>query len=179
MPGPAVTESDRAPGPAANGMIRDAVTPGDIASARELFAEYAASLDVDLCFQDFAGELAGLPGDYAPPSGCLLLLRLDDLDAGCVALRPIAPGTVELKRLYLRADARRGGWGRRLALAAIERARALGYREIKLDTLATMVAARKLYATLGFRPCAPYYRNPLPDPVYLSLVLDTAAHPAK
>ncbi|MBS0326558.1 MAG: GNAT family N-acetyltransferase [Proteobacteria bacterium] len=182
-------------GPAVNGSIRDATTAADIASARTLFAEYAASLGVDLAFQDFESELAGLPGEYAPPRGCLLLLRRDaanaantagvttaaeaigcrrqvqTFDAGCVALRPIGAHTAELKRLYLRAEARRGGWGRRLALAAIERARSLGYREIKLDTLATMAAAQTLYASLGFVPCAPYYRNPLPGTVYLALVL--------
>ena len=159
----------------ANASIRDATTAADIESARALFEEYAASLDVDLCFQDFASELANLPGDYAPPRGFLLLLRLDAFEAGCVALRPIGPHVAELKRLYLRPEARRGGWGRRLALAAIDRARALGYHEIRLDTLASMVAARNLYATLGFRPCAPYYRNPLPGVVWLALDLVTSA----
>lgn len=161
--------------------IRDATTPADVASARALFEEYAASLDVDLCFQDFAGELASLPGDYAPPRGCLLLLRgvateASMHDAGCVALRPFAsPGVAELKRLYLRVEARGGGCGRALTHAAIARARSIGYREIRLDTLATMSAAQRLYASLGFRPCAPYYDNPLPGVVWLALDLVRSA----
>ncbi|HEX8740652.1 MAG TPA: GNAT family N-acetyltransferase [Casimicrobiaceae bacterium] len=166
-------------GAAVSWAIRDATTRTDIVSARTLFEEYAASLDIDLCFQDFASELANLPGDYAPPRGCLLLLRRQaaaDIDAGCVALRPIGvTGAAELKRLYLREAARGAGLGRRLTLAAIERARAIGYREIMLDTLATMTAAQALYASLGFRPCAPYYRNPLPGVVWLALDLVTSA----
>lgn len=186
--------------------IRDATSPADIASARALFEEYAASLDVDLCFQDFDSELASLPGDYAPPRGCLLLLlrrpsaanvaagsrgtdnigagrvaqtcgdRTVNTDAGCVALRPLgSTGAAELKRLYLRPGARGGDLGRSLTLAAIERARSIGYREIRLDTLATMAAAQRLYARLGFRPCAPYYANPLPGVVWLALDLVTSA----
>lgn len=168
--------------------IRDATTAVDIESARALFAEYADSLDVDLCFQNFAHELAGLPGDYAPPRGCLLLARqtatgamgddgrAESGDMGCVALRPLeGADTAELKRLYLRAGARGRGLGRELTLAAITRARSIGYREIRLDTLMTMLAAQRLYESLGFRPCAPYYRNPLPGVVWLALDLVTSA----
>ena len=77
----------------------------------------------------------------------------------------------EVKRLYVRPRGRGAGVGRALALALIERARACGYRELKLDTLATMGEARTLYASLGFHPCAPYYDNPLPGVAYLALAL--------
>jgi ribosomal protein S18 acetylase RimI-like enzyme len=150
--------------------LRDVDGRDDVATARTLFGEYAASLDVDLCFQGFAQELAALPGAYAPPRGCLLLAERGEA-VGCVALRPFAPGVGEVKRLYVRAQARGDGVGRLLALAVVERARALGYRELKLDTLASMRQAQSLYRSLGFRPCAPYYDNPLPGVTYMSLAL--------
>lgn len=155
-------------------VIRDARVPDEMPVVRALFEEYAASLDVDLCFQDFARELAELPGDYAPPRGGLLLAGNGMRAVGCVALRPLAAlgsEVGEVKRLYLRPEARGGGVGRALAEAVIERARAIGYRELKLDTLATMREARALYASLGFRACAPYYRNPLPGVAYMALML--------
>lgn len=155
-------------------VIRDARVPDEIATARSLFEEYAAWLDVDLCFQDFAGELARLPGDYAAPRGCLLFAEMGDAIVGCAALRPLAsqPESVgEVKRLYVRPQARGTGAGRRLAEAVIARARAIGYTELKLDTLATMDAARALYRSLGFRECAAYYVNPVPGVMYMSLPL--------
>ncbi len=164
-------------------VIREARGADDIATARALFEEYAASLDVDLCFQNFAEELAGLPGDYAAPAGCLLLAHTREHPVGCVALRPIAGVAIErerqgdageIKRLYVRGEARGAGLGRALANAVIDRARAIGYRELKLDTLATMAEARALYTSLGFRECAPYYRNPLAGTVYMALAVGNA-----
>jgi ribosomal protein S18 acetylase RimI-like enzyme len=162
-------------------VIRDARVPDEVAIARSMFEEYAAWLDVDLCFQDFAGELARLPGDYAAPRGCLLFAVRGTEAVGCVALRPLAsqPQThSEMKRLYVRPSARGTGAGRRLADAVIARARAIGYAEIKLDTLATMGTARALYESLGFRECAPYYVNPVPGVTYLSLRLRDERSPA-
>jgi ribosomal protein S18 acetylase RimI-like enzyme len=153
--------------------VRDARGDDDLRIVRTLFKEYAASLDVDLCFQGFAQELASLPGAYAPPGGCLLLAERDEV-VGCVALRPLGDTTSrtgEMKRLYVRAVGRGLGVGRLLARAAIERARTAGYREVKLDTLVTMHEARALYASLGFRACEPYYDNPLAGVAYMSLRL--------
>ena len=155
-------------------MIRDARVPDELPLVRALFQEYAASLDVDLCFQDFARELAGLPGDYRPPRGCLLVADDGAQAVGCIALRPLAENDFaigEVKRLYLRPDARGTGAGRALAEAVIERARAAGYRALKLDTLASMTAARGLYGSLGFRACEANYRNPLPGVTYMALDL--------
>jgi GNAT superfamily N-acetyltransferase len=147
--------------------------------ARALFVEYAEGLNVDLCFQGFAQELASLPGAYAPPRGRLLLAG-GHAAFGCVALRPLDPGLQcgsgvaaakdesvigEVKRLYGQ------GWGERLARAILDEARGIGYREVKLDTLESMTPARALYAGLGFRECAPYYENPLAGVVYMSLAL--------
>jgi putative acetyltransferase len=160
-------------------LIRGASSPREIAQARSLFEAYAAQLGVSLCFQGFDAELAALPGDYAPPRGGLWLAGESDAPVGCVALRPLAhavddmaPGdAAELKRLYVAPAGRGTGLGRRLAQTAIDHARASGYRVIKLDTLAQMDAARALYASLGFRPCAAYYHNPLGGTLYMELQL--------
>lgn len=155
--------------------IRDASGAHDVSLARALFEEYAAWLAVDLCFQGFAQELATLPGAYAPPRGCLLLAGLPDDAFACIALRPLGDGAGEVKRLYVQPRARGQGWGRRLVQAVIAQARAIGYRELKLDTLERMGEARALYASLGFRPCAPYYHNPLGDTIYMALDLAAGA----
>lgn len=160
--------------------IRAATMPIDISQARELFEEYAAWLNVDLCFQGFAQELAALPGAYAPPRGMLLLAGSPGAAVGCIALRPLAsagsdPGaTAEVKRLYVRPEARGTGLGMRLVRAVIGGAREIGYRELKLDTLEHMAEARALYAKLGFRECPPYYHNPIEGAVYMVRPLDAS-----
>jgi len=156
---------------AGQATLREALTHDDIAAARRLFVEYAKWLKIDLCFQGFDAELAGLPGAYAPPRGRLLVAGPTGAAFGCIALRPLG----EIKRLYVQPSHRGERWGHRLASALIAQAKVIGYRELKLDTLAWMKAARATYADLGFRPCAAYYHNPLPDVVYMSLDLSTAA----
>jgi GNAT superfamily N-acetyltransferase len=156
--------------------IRLAETAADMAQARALFEEYAAWLDIDLCFQGFAEELASLPGAYAPPHGRLLLAGPDDAAVGCIALRPLggvgsdAGPVAEVKRLYVRPQARGEALGARLAQALLAAADNIGYRALMLDTLEWMTPARNLYARLGFRECAPYYHNPHPGVVYMTRV---------
>ncbi len=153
-------------------QIVQARSEREIAQVRELFTEYAAALDVDLCFQDFERELAELPGRYAPPDGALLLAREGDQAAGCIALRKIGDGIGEMKRLYLRPALRGKGLGRDLTLAIIEEARKIGYHHLRLDTLPTMKEARALYHSLGFKEIAPYTYNPTEGTMYLERILD-------
>jgi GNAT superfamily N-acetyltransferase len=139
----------------------------DLEELRTLFREYAASLPFPLDFQDFARELAELPGVYAPPRGVLLLAR----GAGCVGLRPLDQTTCELKRLYVRPSARGSGLGRRLAEAVIAEGRALGYVRMRLDTVPGMDSAQSLYERLGFEDIPPYRANPIPGARFLELQL--------
>lgn len=151
-----------------------AIVPGtdaDIPAARELFLEYARSLDFELCFQGFDRELAELPGRYAPPSGRLLLARDGDACVGCIALRALGAGVCEMKRLYVRPAFAGRGIGRRLVEALIAEARTIGYRAMRLDTVPTMHAAIALYESLGFKPIAPYTENPIEGARFLELPL--------
>ena len=141
-------------------------------AARRLFKDYAASLEIDLGFQSFSSELEGLPGEYAPPSGALLLAMDGDDALGCVALRPLEPPLIaELKRLYVVPGARDGGLGVRLTEAALDAARAAGYARVRLDTLSSMQAALRLYGRLGFRDIDAYRYNPFEAARYLELEL--------
>ena len=152
-------------------VIAPAGGADEIETVRALFREYQRWLDVDLCFQGFEAELAGLPGAYVPPRGGLWLARVEGRLAGCVALRPLDAALCEMKRLWVRPDFRGLGLGRRLAETAIRAARAGGYAAMCLDTLANMAEAHVLYESLGFREIPAYYDNPLEDVRYLKLDL--------
>lgn len=151
-----------------------------VGDVRAIFKEYADWLGFDLCFQGFEEELAKLPGDYAPPSGSLILAVDDEgtgeppegvVIAGCVALRKLDPGICEMKRLYVR-DAYRGtGLGRRLAAAIIDAGREIGYEKMRLDTLPSMTAAVALYESFGFVDTGPYRFNPIEGARYMELDL--------
>jgi putative acetyltransferase len=115
--------------------------------------------------------LANLPGEYAPPSGRLLLAMFQDKPAGCVALRRIDKNICEMKRLYVRGQFRRQGIGRKLAQAMIEQAGKAGYTLMRLDTVPTMDAARGLYESLGFKNIDAYRYNPIEGAVFMELKL--------
>ena len=146
-----------------------------MAAVREIFQEYAEGLGIDLRFQQFDAELAGLPGDYAEPRGALLLATVDGELAGCCALRPLDtadyPNTSEMKRLYVRKAFRGFGLGRLLTEAILDAARQAGYASVLLDTLNEMDTTRNLYADLGFEEIPPYYHNPISGAHYLKVNL--------
>lgn len=151
--------------------LRLADTPELLAEVGQLFSEYAESLGVDLCFQNFESELSTLPGEYAAPRGALLMAEIDGAWAGCCALRPLDnvdyANASEMKRLYVRPEYRRLGLGRVLAEGVLESARTMGYDCVLLDTLNDMESARALYAELGFVEVPPYYFNPIAGAHYL------------
>jgi ribosomal protein S18 acetylase RimI-like enzyme len=143
----------------------------NLTAVKSLVEEYAQSLGFDLCFQDFEEELANLPGDYAPPDGCLLLATYRDKVAGCVAMRKSSDGICEMKRLYVRPDFRGLKIGRALAEAVIDEARKIGYTRMRLDTVPSMNVARALYVSLGFGEISAYRYNPIEGTVFMELTL--------
>lgn len=153
------------------GAIISASTDNHIQIIRRLFREYEAFLQVDLCFQQFEEELAGLPGKYAAPQGALLLAMVDGRAAGCVAMRPLEEGVCEMKRLFVQPPYLGLGIGGQLARTVIEQARDAGYTHMYLDTLEKLRPALALYRGLGFAARPAYYDNPLPGVVYLELRL--------
>jgi len=145
---------------------------------RALFREYADWLAIDLSFQDFEAELAGLPGCYAAPGGGLYLAETrtgaGNDPAGCVGFRPFSEGICEMKRLWVRPAFQGSGLGRLLAETAVAAARKAGYERMRLDTLPHMHAAMALYRRLGFVDIPPYRLNPVPGTAYFELDLTQA-----
>ena len=141
----------------------------DLKQVQVLFKEYAKSLGFDLDFQDFKKELADLPGDYAPPDGCILLARDAEQIAGCVALRKMDENICEMKRLYLKPEFRGKGIGKKLSVAIIEKAREMGYKYMRLDTVPSMKEAIALYQSLGFKEIESYRYNPIEGAKFMEL----------
>lgn len=165
--------------------IHPATSSHDISAIRSLFTAYTSSLNLDLSFQSYAEELAGLPGKYAAPNGCLLLARSTISNSfndeenkreilGCVGLRPLdlEAGISEMKRLYVTPAGRGSGVGKALVERVIADARVMGYKQVKLDTLPSMQSAIRLYEQLGFEKGERYYDTPIEGTVFLELDLN-------
>lgn len=148
-----------------------AETEDRLEKVKDLFRMYASSLDFGLEFQDFERELAQFPGEYAPPSGCLLVAEVRERAAGCVALRRIDGTVCEVKRLYVVPSFRGRGIGRALAEGIIEEARRMGYKRMRLDTVPSMKAAIALYVSFGFTLIEPYRVNPVEGATFMELEL--------
>jgi len=159
--------------PAPHIQLITPATGAELQATRYIFEEYARQLGIDLGFQNFDAELAELPGDYAGPSGTLLLAMVNGELAGCCAMRPLDavdyPNACEMKRLYVRDAYRRMGLGRQLAEAVMDAARVAGYHHMLLDTLTEMESARALYQDLAFKEIPPYYHNPIAGAHYLKV----------
>ncbi|KRA35387.1 hypothetical protein ASD68_02940 [Rhodanobacter sp. Root627] len=152
-------------------VVGQADTPGFVEIARGLFREYAEAIGTDLEYQGFSEELAALPSPYIPPRGALLIARVEAVVAGCVAMRPLTEEVAEMKRLYVRSGFRSSGLGRLLVEAVVKIASGAGYKELRLDTLASMGAAHALYLRLGFVEIPPYNTSHLPGTRFFSLKL--------
>jgi putative acetyltransferase len=144
-------------------------TKDQVTIIRELFIEYATSLGFSLCFQDFDKELTGLPGEYAPPDGCLLLAMDNTIAIGCVALRKHDEGICEMKRLYVKPSGRGKGLGKKLVIAIIGEAIKIGYTKMRLDTVPAMKEAIALYRSIGFYEIKPYRENPIEGALYMEM----------
>jgi len=153
--------------------IIEAVTPQQVAQVRNLFVDYRRQLPLDYCFQTFDAEIAGLPGDYAPPRGMLLLATVVGQPVGCVGLRPFPlAATCEMKRLYVRPGLRGGNLGRLLVERLLNEARVLGYKSMRLDSYRPrMQAAIALYRSFGFREIPPDPLQPTEGLIYMELAL--------
>lgn len=152
--------------------VTQASAPEHIEQARQLFLEYARSLGFSLCFQNFEQELKTLPGAYAPPPGRLLIARDSQIAAGCVALRRLEDGICEMKRLYVRPACRGRDIGRLLVERVVAEARAIGYKQMRLDTVASsMQPAIALYRRFGFREIPAYCPNPMAEALYMERTL--------
>lgn len=144
-----------------------ATTPADFATGKQLFLEYAESLGFSICFQNFEQELADIQVQYGAPNGCLLLVLNGETTVGCAGVRRWNDDIAELKRMYLKPETRGKGMGRELLQTALEHARQLGYRNIRLDTLPTMKAAIAIYRESGFTDIPAYRENPIEGAIYL------------
>ncbi len=146
--------------------------PREISEVRAMFREYEAFLNVGLCFPGFEQELAGLPGEYAPPQGALFKATTASRVAGCVALRPVQDGLCEMKRLFVRPDYRGLGLGRKLAKRIVLEAKRIGYTRMRLETFEFLTGAIHIYKDLGFMQIGSYYDDPHTEVLYWELDLE-------
>jgi len=146
-------------------------TPLDIPEVRAMLREYLDWIGLDLAFQEIDEELAGLPGDYAPPRGALFVVPEANRLVAMIGLRPLEGTISEMKRLFVRPEARGRGLAKQLIAHVLDEARRLGYSEIRLDTLPMMGDAQALYAAMGFADIEAYYETPIAGTRFMALRL--------
>ncbi|MHC4266656.1 MAG: GNAT family N-acetyltransferase [Planctomycetota bacterium] len=152
-------------------------TDEDIEVTRSLLGEYFARREFEESIfpeevQAFQKQLSELPAEFAPPKGCLFLAMYGDQPAGCVGLRDLGDGISEMKRLYVKPEFRGFKIGRKLVEAVIEQAQnIIGYKQMRLDTIPSMIAARTLYVSIGFEEIEPYRYNPIEGAQFMELKL--------
>ena len=144
-------------------------SPEELDEVRKIFIEYAEYLKIDLCFQHFEEELQSLSKVYAAPKGCIILAKINQEIVGCIALKPIADGVCEMKRLYVKPTARGLKVGRKLVEELITFAKNAHYQTMKLDTLTSLTEAITLYRSFGFKETSAYVYNPLDEVLYFEL----------
>jgi GNAT superfamily N-acetyltransferase len=151
--------------------IVEARSPEDYAAAKAMIQDYARWLGVDLEFQNFSHELATLATMYGPPRGAMLLAREGDAVVGCAGLRELEADVAEMKRMFVPPEHRGRGIGRLLLEAFCAKARELGYKAVRLDTVGRLDVATAMYRRHGFVPIAPYRYNPDPTALFFELKL--------
>jgi putative acetyltransferase len=152
-------------------IIAAATFPNDAIEVIEIWRQFIGNSSVNLDYQNNKLDVSYLPGEYAPPTGRILLARVGHNVVGSIAMRRVDNAICEMKRLYVKPTARGTGLGRALSLRLIEEARSAGYREIRLDVHGEFIHARRLYADLGFTDAEPISYNPVPDAKFLGLLL--------
>lgn len=160
--------------------VSQATSDADFRQIEELMVEYVDWLPFELCFQDFDDERTRLTTMYGPPRGAAFLGWRGGEPVGVVGVRELADDIAELKRMWVRPTGRGHGIGTMLAEAAAEEAQRLGYRAIRLDTVApTMGAAIAVYERMGYREIDAYRNNPLPGAKFMELDLTRRAVPSQ
>lgn len=152
-------------------LIKKAQSAADYETAKKLVLAYVEWLGIDLSYQQFDRELTQFQQTYGSPQGSMILAFFNDKPVGCIAVRYLEPGISELKRMYILEESRGQGLGRLLLVEALQVAKAIGYKKIRLDTLPTMPAAVHLYESIGFYLIAPYRYNPNPETLFMELDL--------
>lgn len=142
-----------------------------IDEVKRLIIEYTTRLGRDLSFQHLSEELDNPAFKYTAPQGEILIAENDGIILGMVAYHRHSDSRCEMKRLYVKPEARGMHLGDTLVSEIISHAKKAGYKEMVLDTITPLQAAISLYKKYGFVECEPYYNNPMDDVVYMKKML--------
>ena len=152
--------------------LTEVTSASDYDIAIKLFKEYAAHIGIDLEFQNFNEEVENLESKYSRPKG-VIYIAYDNKNypVGCFGIKAFNNTICELKRMYLKEEARGLGIGKLIIKKAITVGKELGYNKMRLDTLSSMLPAVGLYEKSGFYEIDPYYFNPIKEAKYFEISL--------